>query len=160
MIAPAAGAVARLNGAGVPVVVVTNQAGIGRGYYTWAEFEQVQEEIEARLRPGVVDGVWACAYHGEGGVSELRRDHPWRKPNPGMVLDAAQALDIDLARSWLIGDKVLDIECAMRAGLQGAILVRTGYGAEHEAALPRLPESACRVLVAGDVGEAVDWILK
>lgn len=158
MIPSASAAVARLNAAGVPVVVVTNQAGIGRGYYTWAEFERVQAEIEARLLPGVVDGVWACGYHGEGGVGELRKDHPWRKPHPGMLLDAAEVLGIDLTRSWLIGDKVLDIECAIHAGLPGAILVRTGYGAAHEPKLAALPASTCRVLAAAHVAEAVEHI--
>lgn len=156
MIPSAAAAVAHLNQAGVPVVVVTNQAGIGRGYYTWEEFEQVQAEIEARLLPGIVDGVWACGYHGEGGIGALRQDHPWRKPHPGMLLDAAAVLGIDLSRSWLIGDKVIDIECAIGAKLQGAVLVRTGYGADHEPRLASLPETKCRVLVARDVGDAVE----
>jgi D-glycero-D-manno-heptose 1,7-bisphosphate phosphatase len=152
-------AVARLNAAGIPVIVVTNQAGIGRGYYTWAEFEQVQLEIEARLRPGIVDGVWACGYHGEGGVGDFRKDHPWRKPHPGMLLDAAEVMGIDLSRSWLIGDKVLDIECAIQAGLAGAVLVRTGYGAEHAPRLASLPPSSCRITTEFDIGAAITHIL-
>lgn len=152
-------AVARLNAAGIPVIVVTNQAGIGRGYYTWAEFEQVQAEIEARLRPGIVDGVWACGYHGEGGIGEFRKDHPWRKPHPGMLVDAAEVMGIDLARSWLVGDKVLDIECAIQAGLRGAILVRTGYGAAHETKLASLDSTQCRVSVANHLGDAAANIL-
>lgn len=159
MIPSAAEAVARLNQAGVTVVVVTNQAGIGRGYYTWADFERVQAEIEARLLPGVVDGVWACGYHIDGEVAELRQDHPWRKPNPGMLLDAAEVLGIDLTRSWLIGDKVLDIECAIAAGLAGAVLVRTGYGKDHEPKLTSLPRRAsCAVSVADEISVAVKEI--
>lgn len=152
-------AVARLNAAGILVILVTNQAGIGRGYYTWAEFEQVQSEIEARLRPGIVDGVWACGYHGEGGIGGFRQDHPWRKPHPGMLLDAAEVMGIDLARSWLIGDKVLDIECAVEAGLQGAVLVRTGYGKDHEPRLASLSPSPCQVTVELDIGAAIANIL-
>lgn len=152
-------AVARLNAAGIPVIVVTNQAGIGRGYYTWAEFEQVQSEIEARLRPGVIDGIWACGYHGEGGTGEFRQDHPWRKPHPGMLLDAAEGMGIDLARSWLVGDKVLDIECAIAAGLAGAVLVRTGYGKDHEPRLASLPPNPSQVSAAVDIGDAVSNIL-
>lgn len=152
-------AVARLNAAGIPVIVVTNQAGIGRGYYTWAEFEQVQAEIEARLRPGVIDGIWACGYHGEGGTGEFRKDHPWRKPHPGMLLDAAGAMGIDLSRSCLVGDKVLDIECAIQAGLPRAILVRTGYGAEHETRLASLDSTKCRVSVENHLSDAVANIL-
>lgn len=157
MIPSAAEAVARLNQAGVTVVVVTNQAGIGRGYYNWADFERVQAEIEARLLPGVVDGVWACGYHIDGEVAELRKDHPWRKPNPGMLLDAAEVLGIDLSRSWLIGDKVLDIECAIAAGLAGAVLVRTGYGREHEPKLASLSPLQCRIQVTDDVAAAVNY---
>lgn len=158
MIPSAAEAVARLNQAGVTVVVVTNQAGIGRGYYTWADFERVQAQIEARLLPGVVDGVWACGYHTDGEVAELRKDHPWRKPNPGMLLDAAEAMNIELTRSWLIGDKVLDIECAIAAGLAGAVLVRTGYGREHEPKLASLSPGSCVVSVADEISAAVKEI--
>ena len=160
VIPSAANAILRCNEAGVPVVVVTNQAGIGRGYYTWAEFERVQAEIESRLLPAVLDGVWACGYHAEGGAGELKRDHPWRKPNPGMILDAANVLGINLTRSWLIGDKLLDIECAQLAGLQGAILVRTGYGAEHESRLGSLNQKAGHIGVADDIGAALDVVLK
>lgn len=159
LIASAPAAVARLNAAGVPVVVVTNQAGIGRGYYTWTDFERVQAEIEARLLPGVVDGVWACGYHIDGEVAELRKDHAWRKPHPGMLLDAAEVLGIDLSRSWLVGDKVIDIECAVAAGLGGAVLVRTGYGVDHEPKLAALAAGCCAVSVADDLGAAVARIL-
>jgi D-glycero-D-manno-heptose 1,7-bisphosphate phosphatase len=159
MIPSAAAAVARLNEARVPVIVVTNQAGIGRGFYTWADFEEVQSSIEACLKPGVIDGVWACGYHAEGGIGDLKQDHPWRKPHPGMLFDAAQVMGIDLSRSWLVGDKVLDIECAIQAGLSGAILVRTGYGAEHETRLTFSPSTQCRVSVENDIGDAVASIL-
>jgi len=155
IIPSAPAAVARLNAAGVQVIVVTNQAGIGRGYYTWTEFERVQAEIEARLLPGTLNGVWACGYHGEGGVGDLRKDHPWRKPHPGMLLDAAEVLGIDLTRSWLIGDKVLDIECAIAAGLAGAVLVRTGYGKDHEPRLASLSPGSCTISVADDIASAV-----
>jgi D-glycero-D-manno-heptose 1,7-bisphosphate phosphatase len=160
LIPSAPAAVAKLNAAGVPVVVVTNQAGIGRGYYTWADFERVQAEIETRLLPGVVDGVWACGYHIDGEVAELRKDHPWRKPNPGMLLDAAEVLGIDLSRSWLVGDKVIDIECAIAAGLQGAILVRTGYGADHEPKLAEVSPSSCAVAVEKHIATAVERIYR
>lgn len=124
------GAIRALNECGIPVIVITNQAGIGRGYYQWPDFESVQTEIERQLEltGGWLDGIWACGYHPE---------HSFRKPNPGMLLDAAQQMGVDLARSWLAGDKIIDIEAAKRAGLAGAVLVRTGYGSSHEKQLPQ-----------------------
>lgn len=153
-------AIAALNRAGLPVILVTNQAGIGRGYYDWATFEATQTVIEEGLaREGAtLDGVWACAYHPDG-VGELARDHEFRKPHPGMVLDAAKALSVDLGRSWMVGDKLLDVECAQRAGLAAAVLVRTGYGSGMEAHLNTLSETSCRVFVCDDLASAVELIL-
>ncbi len=151
-------ALAALEGRGLPVVLVTNQAGIGRGYYGWKEFDQVQDALRARLAPLSFSGVWACAYHPEAGIDALRQDHPWRKPHPGMLVDAAAALNLDLGRSWLAGDKILDMEAAINAGLAGAVLVRTGYGAAMEKLLPDLPPSRCQIHVADNVGGAVELI--
>ena len=125
-------AIAKLNQLGAPVVVVTNQAGIGKGYYGWPEFEQVQTQIERQLalEGGWLDGTWACACHPEALGEMAAPDHPLRKPNPGMIQAAASSLAIDLSASWLIGDKPLDIEAAFRAGLRGAIHVLSGYGKE------------------------------
>jgi D-glycero-D-manno-heptose 1,7-bisphosphate phosphatase len=159
LIPAASQAIVRLNTAGIPVIIVTNQAGIGHGYYTWHEFEQVQRAIEEQLRPAAIDGVWACAYHPDAAVNELRREHDFRKPNPGMILDAAACLNIDVQDSWLVGDKRLDIECAIRAGLAGAVLVRTGYGRRHESQLDALRSLACAIHAADDIGAAVDVIM-
>ncbi len=123
-------AIRALNECSIPVIVITNQAGIGRGYYQWPDFESVQTEIERQLEltGGWLDGIWACGYHPE---------HSFRKPNPGMLLDAAQQMGVDLAHSWLAGDKIIDIEAAKRAGLAGAVLVRTGCASSHEKQLPQ-----------------------
>ncbi len=131
-------AVASMNAIGIPVVVVTNQAGIGRGYYEWKDFELVQARIECELSSvgGWFDGVWACGYHPEGGA-----DHPanqYRKPNPGMLNDAAMKLRLDLSRSWVAGDKQCDIEVGINAGLRGAVHVLTGYGRKSRADVIRL----------------------
>ncbi len=158
-------AVAALNQAGLPAIIVTNQAGIGRGYYGWPAFHTTQTAIEQQFQAtgASFDGLWACAYH-PSGVAPWNLDHPFRKPNPGMLLDAAQAMNIDLARSWMVGDKLLDLECAQRAGLAGAILVRTGYGAEMQAHLGTLPAAtlpagSCRLSVCDDLRDAVAQIL-
>src|SRR5206468_9228650 len=126
------------NANAIPVVLVTNQAGIGRGYYGWAEFCAVQQAIQSAMaKEGAhFDAIYACPHHRDGKGIFAHPDHPARKPNPGMLQRAAVALDIDLKRSWLVGDRAIDIEAAKRAGLAGALHVLTGYGqAERTSAL-------------------------
>ncbi len=117
--------VAACNRAGVPVVVVTNQSGIGRGYYGWPDFSAVQARLAAMLAAAAagarLDMVLACAYHPEADGDFANLDHPWRKPNPGMLHAAAEALPIDLARSWIIGDRATDLAAARAAGLAGGL---------------------------------------
>jgi len=143
-------AIVRLNHSGFLAVEITNQAGVGRGYYGWPEFETVQHHIEGCLaeRGGHLDGVWACAL----------LNHPWRKPNPGMLLDAAERLGVDLAASWMIGDKDLDVEAGARAGVGDAVLVLTGYGAGEKDKVEQL-EWPCRVHVTANLAAAVDLIM-
>jgi D-glycero-D-manno-heptose 1,7-bisphosphate phosphatase len=143
-------AIARLNRAGFLAVEITNQAGVGRGYYGWPEFEAVQRHIERCLAEldGHMDGVWACAL----------LEHPWRKPNPGMLVDAAARLGVALGASWMIGDKDLDVEAGARAGVGEAVLVLTGYGAGEKDKVEQI-EWPCRVHVAGNLASAVDLIL-
>jgi D-glycero-D-manno-heptose 1,7-bisphosphate phosphatase len=156
VIAGASGIVAQANRRNIPVVIVTNQAGIGRGYYGWVEFAAVQGAIFAALAQGGarVDAVYACAHHAEGKGIYAHPDHPGRKPNPGMLLRAAADLDLDLSASWLVGDNVTDIDAAKRAGLAGAMLVETGHGERNEAAARALAASAFRVLVGKSVADA------
>jgi len=111
-------------------VIVTNQAGIGRGYYGWAQFEAVQEAIVAALatKGAEINAVYACPHHPQAHGLFAHPDHPARKPNPGMLLQAASDLGLALKRSWLVGDKAIDVEAAKRAGIAGALQVATGYG--------------------------------
>jgi D-glycero-D-manno-heptose 1,7-bisphosphate phosphatase len=122
--------IAAANNNGVAVALVTNQAGIGRGYYGWSDFKRVQQAIvEILAAEGAwLDAVYACAHHPEGRNGFAHPDHPARKPNPGMLLRAASDLAIDLKTSWLVGDKTSDVEAAKRAGLAGAMQVTTGHG--------------------------------
>jgi len=125
LIEGAASAIARCNALNIPVVLVTNQSGIARGYYDWDGFQAVQAALSAALAEAGahLDAVLACAYHAEG-KSPLRSvSHPWRKPNPGMILAAANRMDLDLPRSWIIGDSVSDIAAGAAAGLAGGILL-------------------------------------
>jgi D-glycero-D-manno-heptose 1,7-bisphosphate phosphatase len=127
--------IAAANKKRLPVVMVTNQAGIGRGYYGWSEFKTVQDALIAMLEAqgAKIDACYACAHHPEADGLLAHPDHPARKPNPGMLLQAASDLALDLKSSWLIGDKASDIDAAKRAGIAGALQVSTGYGnAERE----------------------------
>jgi D-glycero-D-manno-heptose 1,7-bisphosphate phosphatase len=103
----AAGIIGKANALGLVVVLVTNQAGIGRGRYGWQEFAAVQETIlDGLAAEGVfVNAVYACPHHAEGRPPHDVADHPFRKPNPGMLLGAAQDLPIDLGNSWIVGDR-------------------------------------------------------
>lgn len=156
-------AVARLNRAGYAVVLVTNQAGIARGYYGWPEFEAVEGAIEATLARagGHLDGVWACPFHTEGVGAYAHPDHPFRKPNPGMIDDAVQAMNLRREASWLIGDKVCDLEAGLRGGLGGVVHVRTGHGGEHRARVAALRQAwpERRVEEAETLAAAVEWLM-
>lgn len=113
------------NRCGIPVVVVTNQSGIARGYFDWDIFAEVNGRVLELLgeQNAFVDMVLACAYH-EAGRGELAvADHPMRKPNPGMLLEAGRRLDVDLKRSLIVGDKQADMEAGQRAGLKHGWLV-------------------------------------
>jgi D-glycero-D-manno-heptose 1,7-bisphosphate phosphatase len=107
-------------------VVVTNQSGIGRGYYSAADYEAVtafmRERFEAEGAP--LAAVYHCPFSPEAVRPEyLAADHPWRKPRPGMILAAREALGIDLASSLLIGDRASDIEAGASAGVGTLVLV-------------------------------------
>lgn len=129
----AAQVVAEANRRGIPVIVITNQAGIGRGHYGWSDFIAVHDRINDELAAAgaFVNAVFACPHHGDGRAPYDRADHPWRKPNPGMLLAAAERLPLQLATSWIVGDRATDIEAGRNAGLAGGIHVATGYGAEE-----------------------------
>lgn len=125
------------NQAGWPVVVVTNQSGIARGYFGWDVFAAVNHRVLELLgeKSCSVDMVLACAYHEAGTGVFGAGDHPMRKPNPGMLLRAAQILGADIPGSIMVGDKHADVEAGRRAGLSRLFLVRDGNAAaEHAAA--------------------------
>ncbi len=128
----AAEAIRAANLRDIPAVLITNQAGIGRGLYGWDAFARVQKTILDRLaRTGaIVDAVYACPHHAEGVEPYRHPDHPARKPNPGMLLRAGAALRLDLGASWAVGDRASDIEAARRAGLAGGVHVLDGHGSD------------------------------
>ena len=125
MLAGAAGAIAQCNGLGVPVVLVSNQSGIARGLYDWKGFAAVQAALaDALTQAGArLDAVFACAHHADGQAPFDIADHPWRKPNPGMIITAGERMKLDLARSWIVGDRASDIAAGVAARLAGGVLV-------------------------------------
>ena len=121
-------ALAALKQAGFLNVIVTNQAGIGRGIFTQDQYEAVHAELLRQIGPDLIDATYYCP---EAPPSNSGR----RKPAPGMVFEAASDLGIDLSRSFMVGDKASDVECGQRAGLK-TILVQTGYGQEQRGCTP------------------------
>jgi D-glycero-D-manno-heptose 1,7-bisphosphate phosphatase len=154
-----ADAIRRVREAGFKVVVVTNQAGVARGFFT----EELVQEAHHRLREllaaegASVDAIYYCPHHPDAGDPPYRKDCDCRKPRPGMLLRARDEIGIDPARSYVVGDSMRDIEAGRRFGA-ATILVLTGYGRgeqEHR----REARTGEPDHVAEDLPDAVDWIL-
>jgi D-glycero-D-manno-heptose 1,7-bisphosphate phosphatase len=150
-------AVRQLNRGGFKIVVITNQAGIARGIVSEAFVATAHAHISRRLEAGSarVDAYYHCPHHPSGVIAELSRACECRKPRPGLLLRAAADHDLDLSRSFVIGDRWHDLEAGYAAGTR-AVLVRTGYGAEHE----RAPKpGAAADAVVDNLAAAAAWIL-
>ncbi len=115
----------RLAGAGYALVVVSNQGCVARGGATVERVHEVNARVN-ELLGGLIERFYFCPYHPRGVVPEFTREHPWRKPAPGMVLAAARDLGLDLARSWLIGDAARDVEAGLAAGIGAGRCVLIG----------------------------------
>lgn len=152
-------AVRLVNRAGWAAVLVTNQAGVARGYFPESVIHEVHARVQAALAAGDarLDGLYVCMHHPSAGEPPYRQDCECRKPRPGMLLQAQRELDLDLARSWVVGDRHGDLQVAWNAGARGA-LVKSGYGlgewVHHAPRWPRQPD-----LVAEHLLEAVERIL-
>ena len=125
----AADAVRLLNESGWLAIVVTNQAGVARGYFSEEMIQAIHEQLKRDLESAGarLDAIYYCAHHPSVGEPPYRYDCDCRKPKPGLILKAAEEFDIDLAQSWMIGDRYSDIELARNAGVNSA-LVMSGYG--------------------------------
>jgi len=145
-------AIRRLNASGVKAVVVTNQSGAARGYFPASLVDEIHARLNQLLEAGGahLDGIYVCP-HGPADNCACR------KPRPALMEQAARDLDLDLSRSYLVGDRYSDIQTAANAGVKG-ILVLTGYGrGEYEYVRPSQPVQP--VHVATDLEAAVEWIL-
>jgi D-glycero-D-manno-heptose 1,7-bisphosphate phosphatase len=153
----AAAAIGHCNRKNIPIVLVTNQSGVGRGYYDWSAFRAVQAALAALLaKDGAhVDAVLACAYHGDAKGPYQIADHFWRKPNPGMILTAAERMQLDLAKSWIIGDRASDLAAGRAAALRGGVLIKTGHGRNEEAAALVLTDERYSVKMCSTPADAI-----
>lgn len=160
MIANSAAAIARCNAMAIPVVVVTNQSGIARGYYDWQGFHAVQAALSAALAAAGahLDAVLACAYHADGCAPLRVANHPWRKPNPGMIHAAAGRMNLDLSGSWIIGDKAHDLAAGMAAGLAGGTLLTADDRERQQASL--LGSARFAVDTAANLADAVARLIE
>lgn len=149
-------AVRLLNRAGFAVVVTTNQSGVARGYFDEAFVAATHDRIASTFAAGGarIDAFYYCPHHPDAAVAAYRRRCDCRKPQPGLLQRAAGDLDLDLRRSFVVGDRSNDIDAGRAVGAP-AVLLRTGYGADAAAAT-RGAASA----VAANLMEAVSWILR
>ena len=122
----------KLQNAGFLLVIVTNQSGVARGYFSLQQVEKLHLHMSHLLKSYDVSfaGIYVCPHHPTHGQGEFLRECECRKGKPGMLLQAAEDLDIDLSKSFMIGDKIADIEAGHAAGCR-TYLVRTGYGKQH-----------------------------
>jgi D-glycero-D-manno-heptose 1,7-bisphosphate phosphatase len=151
-------AIRAFNRAHLPVVMVSNQAGVARGLFSEAVVAEVHAHLESLLAAGGarIDAYYYCPHHPDGSVAEYARACECRKPGRGLVDRAARELGIDPASSFVVGDRWLDVGLARTVGAKG-LLVRTGYGAAEER---RPPEGLTADAVVDNLAEAASWILR
>ncbi len=146
-----AAALSRLCRAGFRLFIVSNQSGVGRGYFTMSEVDKVNRHL---LRELGSQARFEKIY-----IAPEAPDVPsrGRKPSPQFLLDARDEFGVDLAQSYMIGDKLIDLECGWNAGIGKCLLVRTGYGAELER---KSPDKLAAAVVVDNLASAAQWILQ
>lgn len=144
-------ALRRLKDAGFKLFVVSNQSGVGRGYFTLADVERVNARLREELAQS---GVNFEKFY----IAPEAPEAPGRgrKPSPQFLFDARDEFGLDLSSSYIIGDKLIDLECGWNAGLKKCVLVRTGYGAETEGVHR---DSLGKAIIVDNLALAADWIL-
>ncbi len=150
----------RLNESGFLAIVVSNQSGVARGYFSIDLVHEVHELMQKELasRGAFLDGVFFCPHYPGGEVAEYAVECGCRKPKPGMIIEAESRFHIDMSRSYVVGDRFSDLELAASRGLTG-VLVETGYGLGE--CLYVLPGKSIQPgHIAHDLEAAVQWILE
>lgn len=145
----------KLKDSGYEFIVVTNQSGIGRGYYTEEDLVTLNNQMTEKLKEFGIEILecFYCPHHPEKGIGKYKVDCNCRKPNPGMLLEGIKKYDVDIENSFMIGDKKGDLEAGKKAGLK-SILVLTGYGKKIE------EEVKGNYLIAKDLLEVVTILKK
>jgi D-glycero-D-manno-heptose 1,7-bisphosphate phosphatase len=156
----AAEAVALLGSHGLKTIVVTNQAGVARGYYPAEHLPKLHDRLRELLKEGgaELDAIYYCPHHPDVGEPPFRKDCDCRKPRLGMIRSAEREHGVDAARSYMVGDKISDVEFGRKAGCK-SILVLTGYG-KGELEYHRDKLSGEPDYIADDLLDAAKWIVR
>lgn len=146
-----------LNNMSFRVIVITNQAAVARGFLSEDYLQKINQTLCNMLaeKDAKIDAIYYCPHHPTAGKGRYLQDCDCRKPRPGMLLQAAKAWQIDLTQSYVIGDKLSDLQAGQAAGCR-TIMVLTGYGREHREKIPHagpVPD-----YIAGDLLDAAKWI--
>ena len=160
LVEAAPAAIRMANSLSIRTVIVTKQSGIGRGLYSWRDFEVVQEKVLGDLARagGYVDVVAACAYHALGKGKLAHDNHMWRKPNSGMISGVAALMEANLAQSLIVGDRLSDLLAGQRAGVGRGLLVRTGYGTREATLLSPESLKPMSVEISDDIAGVKGWL--
>jgi D-glycero-D-manno-heptose 1,7-bisphosphate phosphatase len=152
----AAEALVELKALGYKLIVVSNQSAVARGIVTEKVIGEIHERLKQLLaeKNAYLDGIYYCPYHPEGVVRKYRRESDWRKPNPGMLLAAAEEVDIDLTQSWMIGNSSSDIEAGFRVGCRTILINRS---TDYKQLKPDEPKPDCKAV---NIKEAANIIKK
>ncbi len=153
-------AIRKLNDRNIPVIVVTNQSGLARGYFPPALLDEVHAKMKQQLADdgARIDGLYICPHHPEAKEEKYRKTCDCRKPKTGLLEQAALDLDLDLTKSFMVGDRWSDLKCGVKAGAT-SILVLTGYGRGDQQYIGPQQEIE-PAMVAEDLNAAVDWIIE
>lgn len=148
-----------INRRGIKAVIVTNQAGVARGYFPFHVLEETHQRLTGLLAAlgARLDGIYFCPHHPDVGGPGFRKHCSCRKPRPGMLIRAATELDIDLSRSFMVGDSFRDVGAGIHAGVRQTVLLRTGYG-RGELLWKSATTKVWPDHVADDLPSAIDWI--
>jgi histidinol-phosphate phosphatase family protein len=152
-------AIARLNQRQIPVILISNQSGVARGRFTVEFVNQSHRHLQKLLQEkgAHLDDFFFCPHHPQAGNPPYKMVCNCRKPAPGMILAAAHKHHLDLKKSYVIGDKLIDIELARKTGERG-ILVETGYGLQEKEQIKTCGITPDKICI--DLNQAINWILK